>query len=354
MRSLLFSAAFAALFASPAMAEPKSQSAPVVTADVPAFRETAPVPSQEDAADDPALWRNAKDPAKSLIVATDKKSGLQVYGLDGALLAQTPGGLLNNVDLRDGVMINGAKQILVAASDRNDNANGHIAFYTLNPAANPMLAPLARLPAGDGEAYGFCLWRRRADQALFAFVPFKDGRVRQFALDFSGPTATATQVREIRLASQPEGCVADDRTGLVYLGEEDVGIWRVAAAPDASAIPVEVAKVDGVRLVADVEGLALAPQGRSGGLLIASSQGDNAYAAFRLKDFSFVGRFRIGPSTNGAVDGTYETDGIELILGDFGKDYPGGVFIAQDGDNAPETQNFKMISWKAAKRALRR
>ncbi|MEL6238776.1 MAG: phytase, partial [Pseudomonadota bacterium] len=48
---------------------------PAVT--VTARAETAPVGTvNEDAADDPAIWRNAADPAKSLIVGTDKKGGL--------------------------------------------------------------------------------------------------------------------------------------------------------------------------------------------------------------------------------------------------------------------------------------
>ena len=83
---------------------------------VTAIAETEPVgTAAEDAADDPAIWRNAADPAASLIVATDKKAGLHVYGLGGKSLAFDPAGRLNNVDLID----LGARGILVAASDRN-------------------------------------------------------------------------------------------------------------------------------------------------------------------------------------------------------------------------------------------
>ena len=64
---------------------------------------------------------------------------------------------------------------------------------------------------------------------------------------------------------------------------------------------------------------------------------------------TYAGRFRIG---GGAIDGTSETDGIELALGDFGPDYPEGLFVAQDGDNAPDTQNFKYVSWAKVVTAL--
>ena len=64
---------------------------------------------------------------------------------------------------------------------------------------------------------------------------------------------------------------------------------------------------------------------------------------------TYAGRFRIG---GGAIDGTSDTDGIELALGDFGPAYPQGLFVAQDGDNAPDTQNFKYVSWAKVKAAL--
>ena len=102
-------------------------------------------------------------------------------------------------------------------------------------------------------------------------------------------------------------------------------------------------------LFADAEGLALAPQGRTGGYLVAPSQGDNAYTLYRLPGVTYAGRFRID---GGPIDGTSETDGIELALGDFGPDYPRGLFVAQDGDNAPETQNFKYVSWEKILKAL--
>lgn len=47
----------------------------------------------------------------------------------------------------------------------------------------------------------------------------------------------------------------------------------------------------------------------------------------------------------GAVGGgaTEETDGIAVAPGRFGKAYRHGLFIAQDGDNAPAAQNFKLV-----------
>ena len=124
-------------------------------------------------------------------------------------------------------------------------------------------------------------------------------------------------------------------------------IAHASAAAPGTATPI--ARVDGRTLVADAEGLALAPKGAKGGYLVVSSQGDNAYTLYRLPGVIYAGRFRIG---GGAIDGTSDTDGIELALGDFGPDYPKGLFVAQDGDNAPDTQNFKYVSWAKIVAAL--
>ncbi len=322
----------------------------VETASVTVVNETEAVESRDDAADDPAIWRHAADPAASLIVSTDKKAGLYVHGIDGKRRSFLKTGRLNNVDLRDAVRIGERSVVLVAASDRDDPQQAMLSLFTLDTAAGT-LKPLARLPAIDGEGYGLCLWRRAADLALFAFLVTKQGRIAQLQLDFSGAAPVAKRVRTLALKSQSEGCVADDRTGQLYVAEEDVGIWRFAADPAASVEAQRFARVDGKQLVADVEGLALAAIGEDDGYLLASSQGDNAYAVYGLRDARYAGRFRLVPNAGG-IDGTRETDGIELMLGDFGADYPGGLFIAQDGDNAPQPQNFKLTSWQAIVRAL--
>jgi 3-phytase len=95
------------------------------------------------------------------------------------------------------------------------------------------------------------------------------------------------------LATQTEGCVVDPRTATLYVGEEDRGIWAFSARANGATEGRLVAAVDNAQLAADVEGLTLMPAGEQGGWLIASSQGDNAYALFSLPDLKPAGRFRI-------------------------------------------------------------
>ncbi len=314
-----------------------------VAPNVAAIGETDPVDTAADAADDPAIWRNRADPARSLVIGTDKKAGIHVYDLTGKRVSFTPAARLNNVDLRES-----GGRVIAAASDRADVAQAHVSLFTLDTSTR-RLVPIGRYPVGSGEAYGMCLWTRARDKALFGFVVLKDGRIDQVTIDVSGPSPRVTTVRSMTVATQAEGCVVDDRTGLLYVAEEDVGLWRFAADPTAPTTATPIAQVDGKTLVADAEGLALAPSGRTGGYLVASSQGDNAYTLYRLPNVTYAGRFRIN---GGGHDGTSDTDGIELALGDFGPDYPKGLFVAQDGDNAPDTQNFKYASWAQVLKAL--
>ena len=311
--------------------------------EVQATAETTPVgTSNEDAADDPASWRNPADPAASLSVGTDKKAGLYAYSLDGTVRNFIAAGALNNVDLQGG-----SEEALIIASDRTDPLNSHLALFSLR-FDDPTLKPLGKISSGPGEAYGLCL--QRHGEALTAYAALKDGTVREVMLtkgrdgSYSGAIA-----REWKLATQIEGCVTNPRNGDLYVGEENAGIWRIRTA-QSDAQPEAFATIGAeYGLVADVEGLAYAANESGKDYLIASSQGDNAYAVFNAQSGALLGRFRIA---DGAIDGTSETDGIELALGDFGPDYPAGLFVAQDGNNPGAAQNFKLVSWQAVKEVL--
>ena len=309
---------------------PAPQGLPPVA--VTARAETVPVgTTNRDAADDPAIWRNAADPAASLIVATDKRAGLYVYDLDGGMRSFTDSGQVNNVDLAD----LGDAGVIVVASDRNDLARAVLQVYRLDTVAG-RLVPLASGPGGLGEGYGLCLGAHGG--VLRAYSVLKDGRIVEVRIDL-GTTVQFTPERQLAVPSQAEGCVVDHRNGTLYVGEEGGGLWRFATGATAGE---SVAPIDNRYLVADLEGLALAPSGERGGYLVASSQGDNAYAVFSLPDMAPRGRFRVAA---GALGGTEETDGIELALGNFGPDYPQGLLVVQDGHNAPAPQNFKLVSW---------
>ncbi len=313
---------------------------PAVT--VTATAETPPVgTAREDAADDPAIWLNTANPAASLVVGTDKKGGLYVYDLKGAQKHFIPAPGLNNVDLID--LPDG--RVLVAASDRSDLTKVQL-FLALLDTATGTLAPAGKIVVGPGEGYGICMIKPAGAEGIIAYSAPKGGTIYKTTITQAGGAFTGTTTTLAQIPTQTEGCIADPRTGTLYIGEEDAGIWAIDTATGAKRM---VAPIDNKMLVADVEGLAIAPEGKDGGYLVASSQGDNAYAVFRLPGMTPVGRFRIAAGTLGSTE---ETDGIELDNRAFGPDFPGGLFIAQDGMNMPSAQNFKYARWDEVLAAL--
>jgi 3-phytase len=321
--------------------------APIVRA----AAETAPVSSFGDAADDAAIWVHPTDPARTLIIVTDKRRGLEVHALDGSLKQRLPVGRMNNVDLRDGFALGGHRVTVVAASDRDHDA---IALFTISP-DRPELNDVADglRTTGLTRIYGLCMFADRVSDRLYVFVNDKDGRYQQHELlpTVNGRIATRV-VREFRVPTRPEGCVADDELGWLYVGEESVGVHRIAAAADAPATFDRVDRVGGGQLVAHVEGIAIYRPESGQGYLLVSSQGDDAYAVYRREPPNeFVGRFRIG---DGIVDGTSGTDGLEVASQPLPPPYDEGLLVVQDGLNtAPlARQNFKLIPWSAVRQVL--
>src|SRR5262245_39507396 len=201
--------------------------------DVPAIlalRETPAVgtPMGEDAADDPAIWVDPVDPTQSRIIGTDKKGGLYVYDLQAKELQFVQAGLVNNVDLRDGFQFADGMAPIVVASDRDDQT---IAVFRFDPATR-QLSPtqLAAIPSTFPEVYGICLFRTQAG-AMHVIATSALGAVKQWELTASAGGVSAKEVRSFELGSIAEGCVADDATGSLFIAEEGVGIWRLAADP---------------------------------------------------------------------------------------------------------------------------
>ncbi|MEE2690214.1 MAG: phytase [Pseudomonadota bacterium] len=332
-------AALFALFA--AACAPKPEALPTVTA----AAETEPVGTSDDAADDPAVWLDHAAPEQSLILGTDKNAGLYLYDLKGAVVQFLPAGELNNVDLRQNVSLGGWSGDIAAATNRSDDT------VTLFALENRQASVSGAFPSPLEEPYGLCMGR--AGDETLVFVTYKTGDVVAFRLIAPG---AGEEIARLKLASQLEGCVFDDDAGVLYIGEEDRGIWKADFAGDRLSNPRlvdEVGKASGLK--DDVEGLALYRIDAVRGYLVASSQGNNSYAVYeREGDNRFVGRFRIGPGA--AIDGAEETDGIEAVAVPLGPDFPMGALIAQDGFNDPKgsAQNFKIVDWREIEKALAR
>lgn len=317
----------------------------IATASLPSVMptvQTEPVVRFGDAADDPAIWVNPNEPAASRIIGTDKKHGLLSYDMSGKQVQLLPTGRLNNVDLRYGFNWGGSAGDIAVASQRDHNS---LSVYHID-AATGELTHRAEISTGLDEIYGLCMYQNADD--FYAIANGKSGRFEQYLLAVNDGKVTGKKVREFSVDTQPEGCVADDARGQLFVGEEDVGIWALSAKADAAA-NLEPVKMIDAELADDVEGLALYPASNSR-YLIASSQGDNTYLVLESQaPYRTLGKFRVAANAAAGIDGISETDGLEVTHRSLGKGYEQGAFIAQDGHNVmPEQpQNFKAVSWQA-------
>jgi 3-phytase len=318
----------------------------------PAAAETEAVASaaDADAADDPEIWADPADPRRAVIVGTDKKAGLYVYGLDGKILQFLAAGRLNNVDLRPGLKLKGRDMVLIAASDRVRRA---AALFLLDP-ATLHVTPWGLLPADVGEPYGICLGRRAG--GFDVLVIGKDGEARQLAISAVDDRPVGREVRRFAVGSQAEGCVVDDVSGALYVGEEAKGVWRYRFDPASGATRTQLAAAPSAQLKPDVEGVTLIRDGAQTHLIV-SSQGDSAFAVWRVDGATpaYRGRFSIGAGNS--VDAVTGTDGVAALGGAVGP-YAEGLVVAQDDvndgndANKPQSQNFKLVGWREVKAAL--
>ncbi|MGA5194255.1 phytase [Streptomyces exfoliatus] len=376
--------------------------------DLPAVtpRAETPVLHDDDAggnadADDPAIWRNAAAPGRSLVIATAKEGGLRVYDLEARpvqSIAAPPAvgeddapGRFNNVDLVHGLRLSSGRADLAVTSDRGhdrlrfyridrDRVGGPLTDVT-DAAAPPVFSRDQAEINDQRTAYGLATWTDPASGKSFALVSRRE-RTSITLLELL-PTATGTvtyrTVRTLDLPSsfrlpdgtswspcaepdelpQVEGMVVDPANGTLYAGQEDIGIWRLRA--DLTGTPKLIDKVreygvpgvydeeteectpgadpgyGGTKISADVEGLTLLTESDGDGYLLASSQGDNTFAAYdrELEDANeYEGGFRVAP-VNSTLDGSEECDGAAVLNAPLGDRYPNGLLVVQDGHDAP-------------------
>lgn len=338
-------------------------------------------------ADDPAIYLHPTDAAKSLVVTAVKNGGLRVYDLCGQeLQTVNPGDIrYNNIDVQYGFRLGSQTIDIAVASDRN---NDKLAIFKINPDAtsgnyleditNSSISTIFQalpfnpeyLPS-ERSAYGLTIYRSPVTNNYYVFVSRREtGDIAQLKLvDQGNGKIGAELVRNFTVTPptelgdvdpQIEGMVVDQETGYLYIGQENIGIWKFEAEPNGSnngRLIDKIKDLDGSNLVDDVEGLSIYYGADGKGYLLVSSQGDNTFAVYRREgNNEFIGRFAIG--NNGEIDSVQESDGADVINVALGANFPFGLFVTQDGDNLPAeividddeeeniNSNFKFIPWE--------
>jgi myo-inositol-hexaphosphate 3-phosphohydrolase len=177
---------------------------------------------------------------------------------------------------------------------------------------------------------------------------------------------------------QFEGSVIDRTTGMLYAGEEDVGIWQVPVTGGEPRLVYETRGASSSTfnnpqsvISRDLEGLTIYYGGDGTKYLLVSSQGgahgdapapdapyDDSFAVFDLNDdIKLLGAFRV--AAKGDMDAVQESDGADVISLSL-PGFENGLFITQDGyakdldalDGEVASTNFKYVDWSAIANAF--
>ncbi|GES60595.1 hypothetical protein ATEIFO6365_0006005600 [Aspergillus terreus] len=306
--------------------------------------------------DDPAIWISPTSPNLSTIITTTKSevgAGLAVFDLKGNLLQTLSAGEPNNVDIIYSFQLGNRTVDLAYAACRADDT---LCLFEVNSDGL-----LAEVPGGiqpvpeDYTVYGSCAYRSPSSGKQYLFVNAKSGQYLQYELTSrTNGTLSTTLVRTFTggTGGQPEGCVADEENGYLFLGEEPYGLWRYDAEPTGSNSGTLVARAGDGTLFADVEGVTLLP-GRTAdkGFIVVSCQGVSAYSVYRRAEpHEYVMTFTIGESKDGRVDGVTNTDGVAGVPNRLNADFPHGLLVVHDDANqlaegaTAELASFKLVS----------
>lgn len=349
-------------------------------------------------ADDPAIWVNQANKARSLVIGTAKNGGLRVYDLTGReiqTIATPEGGRFNNVDLISGFKLGNQRVDLAVVTDRGlDKLRIYrISASGLTDVTSADVPFLFSKDAAEVEeqatGYGLATYdryavvsRRHSTRLGIFRLEEKQGRVTyrtsdtldlpsSFRLPNGGTWSPCAEPGE---GPQVEGMVVDAEAGVLYAAQEDVALWRIDLAGGTfSSIPriVERTKEYGVpatwnatteecdldtandpgaggRITADVEGATIYSTGKRDGYVIVSSQGDSKFYVYDRRTNKPVTLFTVtdGPR----IDGVQHSDGAAVTSVAL-PGYPKGLLVVHDGENTPDggrtSTNFKFIDWRS-------
>lgn len=301
--------------------------------------------------DDPAIWIHPTDPAKSLILGTDKGGGLYTFDLAGKILAdRTRTGLArpNNVDIQQGVALDGQRVDVAIVTERD---GGRVRVYRL-PEVTAIDGGGIEVFAGDPPELrtpmGVALYHRPSDGALFAIVSRKtgpaEGYLWQYRITGDGNGGVRLEkVRQFGAFSGGEGEIeaiaVDDDSGYVYYSDEWAGVRKYAADPDAANANAQLAILGTTGFREDREGISIYKTGARTGYILVSDQQANLFRVFPRE--GTAKGLHDQPEIAAIPVSTIESDGSEVTSIPLGPNFPRGLFVAMS-----EGKVFQLYRWE--------
>lgn len=285
--------------------------------------------------DDPAIWINPADPAKSLVIGTDKDQdgGLYAFDLTGKIVREVhdlkrP----NNVDIAYGVMLSGKRTDIAVTTERFTHKLRIFRLPDLTPVDGgglPMFE--GDTAAGFRDLMGIALYQQPTG-ALYAIVGRKTGPttgtyLAQYRLADNGQgQLAATLVRKFGTYSgkkEIESIAVDAELGYVYYSDEGVGVRQYYADPAKSNAELTLFARTG--FTEDHEGISIYKTGHKTGYILVSDQGANQFQLFRREG-------RDHPLLRVVKVKAVASDGSDITNQPLGPNFPHGLFVAMSDD----------------------
>ena len=290
-----------------------------------------------------ALWPNPGTPAQSLVVVADSAVGLTTYRLDGTEWEVFQGEVAFGVDARAGFALPGATVPLVVVANGTRRA---LLAYVVDPVTLKLRrVDTDTLRVTNFEPRTVALYRSATGQ-FHAFAANNAGDVQQFELRSDDGGVGGAPVRNFSVGGAVTGAVADDSQGVLFVAQQNTGIWRYSAEPNGGLTRTAVATAGQGGLSAPLGGLALytLPNGE-GYLLAASAGGDQVVVYQRQPPHNQVGSFRVDATANGDIDQVTDPRSLVASSVTMGTAFPGGLVAIHDTLNSP-AQNHKLVAWR--------
>ncbi|QNL52679.1 phytase [Olivibacter sp. SDN3] len=298
--------------------------------------------------DDPAIWIDPEDAAQSLVLGTDKDSDGALYAFDlkGKIIRKVEGlKRPNNVDVAYGFMLNGARIDIAVLTERETN---RLRIFRLPDLVAVDDGGIETFSGEEERApMGIALYTRPSDHAIFAIVGRKSGPGTEYLWQYKlhDNESGAVEGKLVRKfgnysgKKEIEAIAVDNELGFVYYSDEQTGVRKYIADPDADN-DEELSIFAATGFADDHEGIAIYKTGAKTGYILVSNQGAQTFMVYP-RDGGEQGSY---PLLAEIAVKAMETDGADAVSTPLGPQFPKGIFVAMSTDKTFHFYDWRMIA----------
>ncbi|MDN5288131.1 MAG: phytase [Mucilaginibacter sp.] len=292
--------------------------------------------------DDPAIWINPADPAKSLVIGTDKNAdgALYVFDMNGKIIKdKVVTGLKrpNNVDLAYGLQLNGKPTDIVITTERMTHKLRIFSLPDMKPVDNGGIEVFVGETGNEyRDLMGISIYTAKNGK-MYAIVgrkngPLNGGYIWQYLLGDDGKgNVKASLVRKFGEYSgkkEIEAIAVDNELGYIYYSDEQVGVRQYYADPEKGNKQLAIFGTSG--FTADHEGISIYKLTDTTGYILVSDQGANRFQVFNregTKQAPF--EHKLAKIVNVAAR---QSDGSDVVSVPLNPTFKHGLFVVMSND----------------------